>query len=232
MLCTTSDIADLFGVTVPPGGEVETALLQAIVNADAHLRNFLNRSILDATDEGAGLTESLDVVASGVVVFLDHWPVDVMTSVTENGVLLVEDVDFYVNYDAAEVYRLGGDLQSHRSWHISYKGVTFVYDGGYNPVPADIVAVCAELAMAKFIQNAKGTVEGNPSEAHKWAAEVVLPISERIGEYSVTYGFRGAAIGDTADDAVEGGMFGTLSAGLSNAHRQMLQPYMRRDVLV
>jgi hypothetical protein len=70
-------------------------------------------------------------------IYLSHYPIVEIASVTENGVPLVQDVDFEVDVDAGRLNRLNG------TWS---EPVTIIYTGGYE-LPNEAPSALQQAAM-------------------------------------------------------------------------------------
>ena len=99
---------------------------------DEEIRQF----ILEATDicesmvnqklRRKSFTEKYTAVEGSIM--LIKQPVTAITSLTENGVALTEDVDYFVNYRAGVVYR--GDTTMRRFWRSGVNNITVTYIAG------------------------------------------------------------------------------------------------------
>lgn len=79
---------------------------------------------------------------------LSRWPVDEVASVVQNGVTLVEDTDFKVDYEKGYLLRIDENGFS-RKWSIDPTLVE--YDGGYETVPADVEDAVIRMVSSRYI---------------------------------------------------------------------------------
>jgi len=115
--------------------------------------------------------------------FLAHWPVTKLTSVVEDGVTLIEDTDFYVDYDR-------GFLQkpTDYKWTTSMRGVVVTYDAGCAALPADIKMACL-IEIARLYSMVDNKMFGESSRTHEGETinintDELLPATiETLGRY-------------------------------------------------
>ena len=132
-----NDPAETFIVSL---ADVKRHLNISSTTSDDELRQF----ILEATDIAEPLvnqklrrksfTEKCTAVEGSVM--LIHGPVTSITSLTENGVSLAEDVDYYVNYRAGIVHR--GNPTIRQWWRAGNNNITVTYVAGKtDPSPVE-----------------------------------------------------------------------------------------------
>ena len=136
-----NDPAETFIVSL---ADVKRYLNITSTTSDEELRQF----ILEATDISESMvnqklrrksfTENYTAVEGSVM--LIKQPVTAITSLTENDVALVEDVDYFVNYRAGIVYR--GDSTMRRFWRSGVNNITVTYVAGKTePSPTEQLLV-------------------------------------------------------------------------------------------
>lgn len=113
-----------------------------------------------------GVTSGPLCLPLGPECFLNEHPIVSVTSVKENGVLLVVDTDYKVSKPTGKVIRLSGGTP--RAWLSTWRANEFVYTGGYkdtagNPsaaedVPPAILRVFDELVGWMIRQRASKEV--------------------------------------------------------------------------
>lgn len=86
-------------------------------------------------------------------VYLRQFPVTALTSVTEDGVVLVRDTDFFLSGDDGILLRT--DVQGNAKWWLPYKVVVVTFDAGYDPYPADLVPVLAAVVEHEYAKKAQ-----------------------------------------------------------------------------
>lgn len=89
-----------------------------------------------------GITETFRLNGAKASLSLSRRPVEGITSLSEDGTTLTQDVDFEVNAATGKLTRLVNDVES--LWTCSK--VVVEYDAGYDVVPDALKAVAAELA--------------------------------------------------------------------------------------
>ena len=136
-----NDPAETFIVSL---ADVKRYLNITSTTSDEELRQF----ILEATDiceamvnqklRRKSFTEDYTAVEGSVM--LTQQPVTAITSLTENDVALVEDVDYFVNYRAGIIYR--GDSTMRRFWRSGVNNITVTYIAGKTePSPTEQLLV-------------------------------------------------------------------------------------------
>lgn len=119
------------------------------------------RAELDQTVDEV-LADQVTLVGNGRrVINLPEMPVTAVTSVTEDGELLVAGTDYRFN-SYGVLTRLGG------CWPID-AGIEVVYDHGENPVPDVVKQVCLQVA------------------GRAWVRPTTAVTAESLGDRSVTY---------------------------------------------
>lgn len=97
---------------------------------------------------------------------LSKWPIQSVTSVTENGVVLVEDVDFSIIPDKGQLLRLDANGYP-RLWPIF--PIVVVYVGGFTTIPVDVQDAAIRMVTRRYAskgrdpnlkqQNVPGVIE-------------------------------------------------------------------------
>jgi hypothetical protein len=174
MFCAVSDIEQFLQITIPAANLASAN--RAIVEATAAIQNYC-RQVIEAV---ANDTVTLDC-SGGTRLFLPELPVTTVTSVTEDGDLLVEDDD----------YKVGQNGILHRLWGPWGYGtdriqiVAVVYSHGYATIPEDIVSVATRMAARAYQAGLRAAETG----------AVTGVTATSLGDYSVTYGGGAAAEG-------------------------------------
>lgn len=105
--------------------EAADAVLQALIDsASAAAERWCNRRMIRE-----GVTETWRLPQSQESLWLTRWPVDTITSITEDGVALTSAY-WEVDEDTGRLYRLDGS-DGRARW--SAKKTVIVYTGGYRP---------------------------------------------------------------------------------------------------
>lgn len=78
---------------------------------------------------------------------LSRFPVTTLTSIAEDGVALVEDTDFKVDYAAGQVTRLNG-IGNPRTW--ANAAIAIEYDTGFAPIPSDLADAIVRMVRARW----------------------------------------------------------------------------------
>jgi len=164
MFCTVQDLENLLQVDIPT--EKTTSAEAAIKSATEAIRNYCHQYISAKTNE------TLYIDGNGKTrLFLPELPVTGITSVADGLETLTADDDYKLGQYGV-LYRLGGNV-----WTEGIQNIKIVYSHGYDPIPDDIVSVCARAASRVYQAGLK-------SEAMNGIAVQSLG----LGDYSVTYG--------------------------------------------
>ena len=171
MFCTVTDIEHFLQIPIP-AAKVDAAN-RAIGEATAAIQNYCHQ-VLEAV---AGETIILDC-AGGTRLFLPELPVTALTSVIEDGDLLVVDDD----------YKLGQHGILHRidtTWTVGIQIIEIIYSHGYAVIPDDIVSIATRAASRAY-------QAGLRAEEMSGISGVTALC---LGDYSVSFGGEGAGEG-------------------------------------
>lgn len=124
------------------GANPEPVVDLLLEHAQAVIETELDRTI----ELQSGITETLDGDKAGIL-FLKHWPVTAVNSLTEDGVALVAGTD-YVWYDDGRLVR--GSDSVDLLWTWKRQSVVVDYDAGYAVVPSDLTYVSTMIAGRIF----------------------------------------------------------------------------------
>jgi hypothetical protein len=140
-LVTLDVVKDELGIS---DNSKNTTLQRYITAASAMVAQYCNRvfPVETLTDEIWAARDPWPRIINGGLpsLQLSRWPLVSVTSVTENGVALVQDTDFAVAAAAGQLIRL--DVNGYpRKWPIY--PLVVVYRAGFDPIPVDVEdAVC------------------------------------------------------------------------------------------
>lgn len=147
-LVDLSVIKDELGVT----DNSKNALLQRyLTSASAMIAQYCNRVFLAET-----MTEEfwnqrdrhrrliLDTMQDLQV---SRWPIQSVTSVTENGTVLVQDTDFKIDADNGQLLRLNSDGNP---MHWRVYPVIVVYVGGFEDIPVDVQDAAVRMVTRRY----------------------------------------------------------------------------------
>lgn len=147
-LCTQADIEQRlqWDITAEPE-DVVTSLIAA---AQAHIEAAVGRAL-----ESDSRSQTFD--GGHQILFLEHWPVTAVASVTEDGTALTVDDD-YVFYDDGRLIRVSGGHPT-RWGTTKLRSIEVAYTGGYlSPTHdrqlAHLGSVCTEIVSRAFRQGA------------------------------------------------------------------------------
>lgn len=198
--CTVPDVESFLQIDIE-GIEAVTSCEMAIESATAAIRNYTNQKISEVVDDtitidGHGRKE----------IYLPEIPVQSVTSVTENGISLVETVDFVLGQFGI-LHRLNGYV-----WLEGFNNIEIVYTHGYSVIPEAIKQVAIRSAARAYQAGLRAReTEGVPGVA-----------ALKLGDYSVQYGSeRGGGMGE--------GLLGVSAAQvLLNQERKLLDQYKHK----
>lgn len=145
-LCTQADVEKKlqWDITAEP----DPVVASLIADAQALIEGEMGREL-----ESAARQETFD--GGRWSLFLTHWPVSAVASVTEDGTVLVLNDD-YRWYTTGKVIRVSGTSQiSWRSW--AAQSVVIDYTGGYLPGTKELEhlgSICAEVVARAFRKGA------------------------------------------------------------------------------
>jgi hypothetical protein len=128
-----------------------TSLQRYISSASAAVMQYCNRTLVVETvsDEFLPIRDRSYVIMSEKIVPLQltRWPVVSVTSVTENGSDLDEDVDYLVDPDTAQLTRLDTSGEP-CNWAAFI--IKVVYSAGYNPIPLDVADAVVRMVTKRY----------------------------------------------------------------------------------
>ncbi len=148
-LTTLETVKAVLGIS---GATDDVYLTLAIGQASAVISNYCNRVFALETVEEA-IRPAMDNypwnVPGGLSpVQLSRWPVTVITSVTEDGVMLIPGTDYEVDRAQGQLWRL--DLNGHLiAWRTAR--IVVVYTGGYVLPPSASRTLPVDLELATII---------------------------------------------------------------------------------
>lgn len=221
-LATLTDL-EQFGVTDFTNNS-DPAVLLYLSAATALVEEYCGQPL----EQQDGRVEVKDVLQPSHLLQLDCTVIRAITTVTEDGVTLVEGTDFHAG-PGASLARLAGSRRNGRLWMPGYGIVTVTYDVGYIQadatwdVPDSLRWVCANIAARLY--KSEDAWANTPAGAAGPVSQVSL---DGVGSYS-----QGAApaISRPWDPT---GQATQQSAGsaptLTPAERTALSPYVRRKL--
>lgn len=164
MFCAVSDLENLLQLDISvekiPSAEA------AIKAATETIRNYTNQEI--------SLSENDVIVLDGngrTRIFLPELPVASISDVKVDGESLVDGEDYKLGQYGV-LYRLGGSV-----WSDGVQNIEITYTHGYDPVPDDIVSICARAAARAYQAGLRAEDQGG-----------IAVQSMGLGDYQVTYG--------------------------------------------
>jgi hypothetical protein len=120
---------------------------------------------------------------------LERWPVVSVTSVTENGTVLVSGTDFSIDKVRGRLLRLDGCGQI-----VPWSSFPLVvqYQGGYSAIPADLAMACIRLVLLRYKQRNRDPMlmeesTGTSGTRRWWVNGGLFPqeIKDVLGNYTV-----------------------------------------------
>jgi len=162
--CTVEDVSTLLQIDIVEPVQV-AAVLQAIKDASAAIQNYCRQIIVHVEDD------EVELDGNGYQwMLLPELPVLSISEVIENGVTLVENVDYKLG-NFGLLYRLKG------VWLKGPRTIRLTYTHGYVTIPDDIVSICIRAAARTF---QAGLVSADN--------EGLLGIaSKQLGDFSVSF---------------------------------------------
>ena len=146
-LAKVKEDADIAGTDA----DRDTVLNQIIAGVTSQMQGWMKRDIVQST----ATSEKIDGDGSDEI-FLEHFPLIEVTSLTEDGTALVEDTDFEAvgpDLDAGRIIRISGTDPT--AWSSGRRNIKLTYDYGYVNVPDSLVIACTSLVVAKFFETAQ-----------------------------------------------------------------------------
>jgi hypothetical protein len=219
MPIVTVDEFEQFG-QVDITNQTDAAILQYIASAQAVAETWCNRLF----DYAANIAETLDGKRA-TMLRLATYPVEVVTTVTEDGTALVEgtDFDWYPNGQLVRI--TGGNLGHTVPWTHKRKAVAVVYSGGYGgagpeAVPDDLKWVVANVALRLY--KAEAAWAATPVGVGGGLTALSL---DGIGSAAFAGGTANTAVAQRASQQQAGS-----GPSLTPAEKQGLGKYRRRTV--
>lgn len=77
-----------------------------------------------------------------------RWPINAITSLTENGVALVEDTDYRVDTVAGQIWRLDAESGLKRNWRLT--PLVLGYFGGFATIPVDVQDAVIRMIRSRW----------------------------------------------------------------------------------
>lgn len=110
-------------VTTEPDSTITSYLVQAQAAAEAYCQRHF--------DYATSNIETFDGDGKQVIIQVDRWPIDTVTTVVESGVTLTVDQDYILYTDNGWVMRTSGGARQSKGWRDHRRGIVITYDGGY-----------------------------------------------------------------------------------------------------
>ena len=147
------DLFALLGFGSGTHGEDVANLEAAIEAVSLVVRHKTNCDLVPAA--AAYTAQKIDGSGSKYL-YLPHWPVTVLTSVTEDDSLLVENTDFY-HLDPGDLDKNRGVLEraDGLNWTATQRGVLATYTAGYLIPPNVSPTIPGDLKLAALLQSAE-----------------------------------------------------------------------------
>lgn len=163
--CTIVDLEQFLQIEIAPAASIDSAD-RAILEASVAIQNYCRQQIEKLEDDEITLD-----LAGGTRLFLPELPIVELSSVIEDGEVLVETDDYQLGQHGI-LHRIGQD------WVKGIHIVTITYTHGYEPIPGDVVAICTRAAARAYQAGLKSAETG--------AVPGVTAIG--LGDFSVSYG--------------------------------------------
>jgi uncharacterized phiE125 gp8 family phage protein len=150
----------------------DDVLARYIAEASAAIENFCNRvfvveSIKDRFYPSREVP--LQTIVGGVdPIQLSRWPVTTLTSVREDGEILVEDDDFVLDAARGHVIRLDANAYPSR-WGAS--PIVAEYAAGYGAIPADVSDAAIRTVCGRFYARGRDPMLRAENVAGVWEAQ-------------------------------------------------------------
>lgn len=131
-LCTEANVEAIVQEDIPDG-----AIDDLITLVSGYLEGYIGRTF----DDGNPITHNATAGAGDAVIFLPHWPLTAVTSVTEDGDTLTAGDDYRVSLTAGIITRLStsGLL---KAWDSDPYNIEVVYTPA---IPGDLRALAARI---------------------------------------------------------------------------------------
>jgi len=123
-------------------------LVENMINfCTQYAENYTGR-LIKARD--VDTTEKIDIMEYTDLISLRNLPIQSITSVTEDGDVLVEDTDYYVYEDTGELVRID------QNWVKGRRKVEVSYIGGFSTVPEDLKQWCNDMVIEMYSNKSVG----------------------------------------------------------------------------
>jgi hypothetical protein len=153
-LVDLADVKDELGIT---DGSKNALLGRYISSASASASQFCNRVFPAET-----MTEQFwaqrdrrpqHMIPAGLQILqVSRWPIQSVTSVTENGIVLVKDTDFKIDAVNGQLIRL--DLNGYpRPWPAC--PLVVVYVGGFSEIPVDVQDAVIRMVTSRYARKGR-----------------------------------------------------------------------------
>ncbi len=166
--CSLVDLEQFLQIEITAAASIDSAD-RAILEASVAIQNYCRQQIEQEENDEITLDS-----AGGRRLFLPQLPAVEVSSVIEDGKLLVEG-DEYKLAKHGILHRVDQD------WAKGVQIVTITYTHGYEPIPEDVLAICTRAAARAYQAGLKA--------AETDAMPGVTAMS--LGDYSVSFGAEG-----------------------------------------
>ncbi len=166
--CSLVDLERFLQIEITAAASIDSAD-RAILEASVAIQNYCRQQIEQEEDDEIILDS-----AGGRRLFLPQLPAVEVSSVIENGELLVEGDDYKLAQHGI-LHRVDQD------WAKGVQIVTITYTHGYEPIPEDVLAICTRAAARAYQAGLKA--------AETDAVPGVTAMG--LGDYSVSFGAEG-----------------------------------------
>lgn len=170
---TQEDVENILQKEISDPDQV-ASVARALAEATAVIRNYTKQYLEFVASE----TITLDC-RGGLRVYLPELPVSEVTQVTENGVILTADDDYKLGQFGI-LHRIG------QEWEVGIQNLEIIYPHGFDPIPDDVIGVCARAASRIF----QAGLRAAEDEAVPGVA------SKSLGDFAVSYGGEGGSSGE------------------------------------
>jgi len=142
----------------PPEDKYHDELDLILKNCSGTILEKISRDIFIQTYTN----EYHDIDRDTYTIFTNQYPVDSITTITENGTALTEDTTYKLNKSLGEIHRVSSsNSSSDTTFYQGGKMVCITYKAGYNnhEIPYALKQACLELCHFKFYQRDGGALE-------------------------------------------------------------------------
>lgn len=172
-LCTRADVEAVLGGVDLTAKNTQITTLISLIQGEMEGPHGADRPL-----EAADHTQTFDGATSRSL-WLDHTPVNSVTSVTEDGTALTENDDWLVYPELGRILRISGGYRIR--WSTTKpRSIVVTYNGGYQAaaIPDDLRKACAQ-AVADMFQAGAAFASVPTGDEHVE--------SEQMGDYQITY---------------------------------------------